>query len=93
MRVILASSVVCCYCAILFARTSADRQLPKEDLYYELARQAREGSAGQPVSAADTSEQFKAIIYDGFQKQGYLLHEVKVGLQQFRSYLIAVVTS
>lgn len=79
MRVIFASSVVCGICVFLFARTSANRQLPKEDLYYELARQAREGSAGQPVSAADTSEQFKAIIYGGFQQQGYPVHEVKVG--------------
>ena len=79
MRVILASSVAYVICVVLTARTSAHGQVPKEDLYYELARQAREGSAGRPTSAADASEHFSAVIHAGFEQQGYPVHKVKVG--------------
>ncbi len=55
-------------------------QLPKEDLYYELARQTRGHLAVTQHSRTHMTEQFKAVIYRGFEDNGYSAEQVTVGM-------------
>lgn len=64
-------SLVCVFVASL-------SQLPVEDLYYELARQAREELAAQQLSPSERVDKFREMLYSSFERQGYPESQVKV---------------
>ncbi len=63
-------------CVLVASQTL--NQLPMEDLYYELARQAREELAAQELSPSERVDKFREKIYLSFEQQGYPESQVKV---------------
>lgn len=74
----IAGQVAACSLLLAILMTLAFAQLPKEDLYYELARQARERLVQTKPSASHFSAQFRSLVFKGFKSNGYTAEEVKV---------------
>ena len=62
----------------VFVASQTLNQLPMEDLYYELARQARDDLAAQQLSPSERVDKFREQIYSSFERQGYPESQVKV---------------
>lgn len=76
VRVAYTTTVFSLVC--VFNASQTLNRLPMEDLYYELARQAREELAAQQLSASERVDKFKEKIYSSFERQGYPESQVKV---------------
>ncbi len=76
VRVAYTTTVFSFVCVFVASQTL--NQLPVEDLYYELARQAREELAAQQLSPSERVDKFREKIYSSFERQGYPESQVKV---------------
>ena len=53
----------------------------RKDMYYELARQAREQLMSVDLTFSERSAQFETLVRQGLKHNGYNEEEVKVALQ------------
>ena len=76
VRVAYTTTVFSLVCVFVASQTL--NQLLMEDLYYELARQARDDLAAQQLSPSERVDKFREQIYVRFERQGYPESQVKV---------------